>query len=66
MGIRFLKVVILAAVADGEIQDQELELINSMKRFHPMLKGISDEDVEHSGHNCKSSGAYHCRKNRSR
>ena len=43
MGIRFLKVVILAAVADGEIQDQELELINSMM-IRQVTTGRTDPD----------------------
>ena len=46
MGVNFLKVVILAAVSDGEIQSQELEIINAMKKSHPMMKNVSDDEVQ--------------------
>ena len=43
MSDRFLKVILLAAVADGEIQTEELELINLFRKSHPVLKKINDD-----------------------
>ena len=40
MDAKFLKVVMLAAVADGEIQGEELEMLNQIKKSHPELKNI--------------------------
>lgn len=44
MKAKFLKIVMLAAVSDGEIQPAELEMLNIVKKHHPELKSISDED----------------------
>lgn len=43
MNAKFLKIVMLAAVADGEIQGEELEMLNHIKKSHPELKNIPDE-----------------------
>ena len=43
MDAKFLKIVMLAAVADGEIQSQELDMLNHIKKAHPELKDIPDE-----------------------
>ena len=43
MDAKFLKIVMLAAVADGEIQGEELEMLNHIKQSHPELKNIPDE-----------------------
>lgn len=45
MDSKFLKVVMLAAVADGEIQVEELEMLNQIKKAHPQLKNIPDESA---------------------
>jgi uncharacterized membrane protein YebE (DUF533 family) len=45
---KFLKVVVLAAVADGEIQDAELAVVNNLKAAHPLLKDISDVAAQSS------------------
>ena len=43
MEAKFLKIVMLAAVADGEIQGEELEMLNQIKKSHPELKNIPDD-----------------------
>ncbi len=43
MDAKFLKIVMLAAVSDGQIQPEELEMLNQIKNSHPELKSISDE-----------------------
>jgi tellurite resistance protein len=43
MDAKFLKIILLAAVSDGEIQGEELELLNQVKKSHPELKKIPDE-----------------------
>ena len=43
MDAKFLKIVMLAAVADGEIQAEELDMLNQIKKAHPELKDIPDE-----------------------
>ncbi len=44
MKAKFLKIVMLAAVSDGEIQPAELEMLNQIKRQHPEFKSVSDDD----------------------
>ena len=44
--IIFLKVVLLAAVSDGEIQPPELEMIDKLKKNHPALKEITDLNIQ--------------------
>jgi len=46
MNSKFLKIVLLAAVSDGEIQTEELEMLSQIKKSHPELKKISDEDSQ--------------------
>jgi len=46
MESRFLKVVLLAAVSDGQIQEEELSLILQIKKTHPALRKISDESAQ--------------------
>jgi len=46
MDPKFLKVVILAAVSDGEIQYEELEMLNQIKDNHPELKTVSHKIVQ--------------------
>ena len=42
MDVKYLKIIILAAVSDGEIQKEELDYINFIKKSHPHLKEIDD------------------------
>ena len=42
MDAKFLKIVMLAAVSDGQIQAEELEMLNQIKTLTE-LKSISDE-----------------------
>jgi len=39
---KFLKVVVLAAVSDGEIQEAELAVVNNLKASNHFLRDISD------------------------
>ena len=48
MDAKFLKIVMLAAVADGEIQAEELDMLNQIKKAHPELKDIPDETARAS------------------
>ena len=41
-----MKIIILASVSDGEIQPSELEMMNQVKALHPVLKKISENDVQ--------------------
>jgi len=45
MDLKYFKVIILAAVLDGEIQSEELEMINYIKNTHPFMKDISEEEA---------------------
>ena len=45
MDLKYFKVIILAAVSDGEIQSEELEMINQIKNTHPLIKNIPEEDA---------------------
>ena len=45
MDAKFLKIVMLAAVADGEIQAEELDMLNQIKKAHPELKDIPVEYI---------------------
>ena len=44
--INYLKVALLAAVSDGEIQPSELVMINKLKENHPIIQKISDTDAQ--------------------
>ena len=44
MNINCLKIMILAAVSDGEIQDEELHLIQMLRSNIPSLKALSEAD----------------------
>lgn len=46
MDSKFLKVIILAAVADGQIQSQEVEMMKHLKTYHPQLKDIPDNKIQ--------------------
>lgn len=41
-----LKIILLASVADGEIQPSELAMMNQIKASHPTLKKIKDSEVQ--------------------
>lgn len=43
MDAKFLKILMLAAVADGEVQSEELERLHQYKQSHPKLKDIPDD-----------------------
>ena len=43
MDAKFLKIVLLAAVADGEIQAEEFQMLSQIQKKHPELKNISEE-----------------------
>lgn len=45
MNAKFFKIVVLAAVADGEIQAEERNMLNQIKKAHPELKDIPDESA---------------------
>ena len=42
----YLKVILLAAVSDGEIQTSELAMINRLKQNHPIIRNISDANAQ--------------------
>lgn len=44
MNINCLKIMILAAVSDGEIQDEELHLIQMLRSNVPSLKALSETE----------------------
>jgi uncharacterized membrane protein YebE (DUF533 family) len=46
MEAKFLKIVLLAAVSDGEIQSEEIEMLNQIKNSHPSFRDISDDDAQ--------------------
>ena len=43
MDAKFLKIVMLAAVSDGQIQKEELDMLNQIKNSHPYLRNIDDD-----------------------
>ena len=45
MDLKYFKVIILAAVLDGEIQSEELKMVNHIKNTHPLMKDISEEEA---------------------
>lgn len=59
MNIDCLKIMILAAVSDGEIQDEELHLIQTLRANVPHLKALSEKDFNGAAaevYNAISSG----------
>lgn len=46
METRFLKVIMLAAVSDGQIQEEELALVSQIRKTHPALRKISDDAAQ--------------------
>jgi uncharacterized tellurite resistance protein B-like protein len=46
MKLEYLKLIMLAAVADGKIQEQELSLIGRIKNNHAELKAIPEEQSQ--------------------
>ena len=44
MDAKFLKVVILAMDADGDFQQEELDMLKQVINAHPEFKGITNED----------------------
>lgn len=46
MKLEYLKLIMLAAVADGKIQEQELSLIARIKSNHAELKEIPEEQTQ--------------------
>lgn len=39
----YIQIILLAAVADGEIKEDELQVIHKLKMHHPRFKNISDD-----------------------
>ena len=48
MNTNYLKIAIMAAVADGTIQPQESEMLSQMRSSHPLLRSISDKEAQQS------------------
>ena len=46
MATKLLKMVVLAAVSDGEVQPNELEAINLIRKSHPVLRQVSDSECQ--------------------
>lgn len=46
MQTALLKIILLASVADGEIQPSEFALMNQIKDLHPNLKQVSDKEIQ--------------------
>ena len=46
MQTSLLKIILLASVADGEIQPSELTLMNQVKDLHPELKQVSEKEIQ--------------------
>lgn len=46
MATKLLKMVVLAAVSDGEVQPNELEAINRIRQSHPVLRQVSDSECQ--------------------
>lgn len=46
MKTKFIKIVLLSAVSDGEIQPAELAMLNQIRMSHPAMKHISDEEFQ--------------------
>ena len=42
----YFKIMFLGMLADGEVHDAEKELILSLKARHPILKQITEEEIE--------------------
>ena len=43
MDSKYFKVIILAAILDGEIQSEEIEMINHIRNTHPLMKDIPEK-----------------------
>lgn len=41
----YIKIVILAAVADGEFHSDEIKAIQKLKKLHPQISSITDEQA---------------------
>lgn len=46
MDPKFLKIILLAAVSDGQIQPQELEILNYIRAHHPLMNKVSDKQIQ--------------------
>lgn len=46
MSTSLIKIVLLAAVADGEIQDEEKLLLQTYKQRYPRLRGVTQKDYD--------------------
>lgn len=41
----YIQIILLAAVADGEIKEDELQVIHKLKTHHPRFKSVSDDQA---------------------
>jgi len=48
MSTSLIKIVLLAAVADGEIQDEEKLLLQTYKQRYPRLRGVTQKDYDNA------------------
>jgi len=48
MSTSLIKIVLLAAVADGEIQDEEKLLLQNYKERYPRLRGVTQKDYDNA------------------
>lgn len=48
MSTSLIKIVLLAAVADGEIQDEERLLLQTYKERYPRLRGVTQKDYDNA------------------
>ncbi len=48
MNTSYLKIAILAAVADGEIQGQETTMLSQLQSHHPLLAGFDTKIGQHA------------------
>ena len=46
MSDTLIRVLILATVSDGEIQKEELDIINTLRKSHASLSRVSDQEVQ--------------------
>ena len=46
MNTTFLKIILLAAVSDGQIQPEEIKMLTQFKNAHPQFKTIPDQTAQ--------------------
>jgi|TARA_B110000503_G_C6913794_1_gene315762 tellurite resistance protein len=54
MGNNFLRIALLSAISDGEIQDQESGMLNHLRAFHPKLKGMTASETKLAANDIKN------------